>query len=146
MKPKDTLRTTTYSVQETRELGAKVADTARAGEVYALVGELGAGKTEFVRGFVAALNPESTVQSPSFSILNIYQTPRFPVYHFDFYRLADPDELVEIGFDDYVRGDGVCLIEWADKFPDQLPPAIVTTVIFTHKSTTERVVEVSTAG
>jgi tRNA threonylcarbamoyladenosine biosynthesis protein TsaE len=137
------MKTTTHSVRETRELAAKAADRAQSGEVYALVGELGTGKTEFVRGFVAAINPRAAVQSPSFSILNIYQAPRFPVYHFDFYRLGSADELLEIGFDDYVRGDGVCLIEWADKFLDHIPPEAMTLVNFTHKGHAERVIEMS---
>jgi tRNA threonylcarbamoyladenosine biosynthesis protein TsaE len=86
-----------------------------------LEGDLGAGKTEFVRGFVAALAPSAAVKSPSFSILNIYETARFPVYHFDFYRLADASELLEIGFDEYVSGRGVCCIEWGTMFPEVLP-------------------------
>lgn len=114
-----------HSVQETRAFGAQVATTAQPGDVFALEGELGCGKTEFVRGFVEALcglsAAASTVRSPTFSIINIHETPEFPVYHFDFYRLKKIEELVEIGYYDCIRADGVSLIEWADMFPDALP-------------------------
>ena len=82
---------------------------------------MGAGKTEFVRGLVAALGGQAVVRSPSFPILNIYQTTNLPVYHFDFYRMSDSDELDEIGFYEYISGDGLCLIEWGTMFADILP-------------------------
>jgi tRNA threonylcarbamoyladenosine biosynthesis protein TsaE len=111
------------SVDATRELGARTAKTAGAGDCFALEGELGAGKTEFVRGFVAALNPAAAVKSPGFSICNIYETDEYPVYHFDFYRLSAASELGETGFDEYASaGVGVCLVEWGTRFPDVLPP------------------------
>jgi tRNA threonylcarbamoyladenosine biosynthesis protein TsaE len=109
------------SVEETRAVGALAAQRSQPGDVWALTGDLGCGKTEFVRGFTAALLPGSLVRSPTFTILNIYDTPRFPVYHFDFYRVKSPQELFEIGFGEYVLGSGVCLIEWADMFPNSLP-------------------------
>lgn len=110
------------SVNDTRAIGARLAGSAAAGDVFALEGDLGTGKTEFVRGFVSSLEGRPAVRSPSFSIVNIYQTPRFPVYHFDFYRLADASELRETGFDEYSSADGVCLIEWGTRFPGALPP------------------------
>ena len=116
------MTTRTASVDATRALGARAAAGARAGDCYALDGELGAGKTEFVRGFVAALNPAAAVKSPSFSICNIYETEKFPVCHFDFYRLSSSAELGETGFDEYASGTGVCLVEWGTKFPEVLPP------------------------
>jgi tRNA threonylcarbamoyladenosine biosynthesis protein TsaE len=109
------------SVAETRALGARTAAATLPGDVYALEGDLGAGKTEFVRGFVGALSEKVTVRSPSFSILNLYETPAFIVCHFDFYRLADVSELEEIGFSEYVTGGAVCLIEWGTLFPGALP-------------------------
>ncbi|HUI92309.1 MAG TPA: tRNA (adenosine(37)-N6)-threonylcarbamoyltransferase complex ATPase subunit type 1 TsaE [Chitinivibrionales bacterium] len=109
-----------HSVEETRKAGARVARTAGAGDVFALTGELGTGKTEFVRGFVEALCGPAAVRSPTFSIVNIHDAPDFPVYHFDFYRLKKKDELQEIGFYEYVTG-GVTIIEWADMFPEVLP-------------------------
>ncbi|MBN2035370.1 MAG: tRNA (adenosine(37)-N6)-threonylcarbamoyltransferase complex ATPase subunit type 1 TsaE [Chitinispirillaceae bacterium] len=111
----------TNSVRETRRQGARMAALARPGDVYALEGELGAGKTEFVRGFVGALSSGAAVKSPSFSLLDSYSTPAFSVHHFDFYRLSDPSELTEIGFDDCAGSDSVCLIEWGTLFPDVLP-------------------------
>lgn len=110
------------SVGDTRAFGGRLAAGCRGGECIAIEGALGAGKTEFVRGFAAFLDPHVAVKSPSFSILNIYETPRFPVYHFDFYRIADAAELFEIGFAEYASGDGVCLIEWGTLFPEVLPP------------------------
>jgi tRNA threonylcarbamoyladenosine biosynthesis protein TsaE len=107
-----------------------MAAKARAGEVYALIGPLGAGKTEFVRGFVAALAPGAPVRSPSFTLLNVYDTPRFPIYHFDFYRISQPSELTELGLDEYLTGEGVCLIEWADMFMDELGRDTVCVVRF----------------
>lgn len=115
------MKTVTCGVRETRDLGARLADDAKEGDCYVLEGDLGAGKTEFVRGFVAALAKPVSVKSPSFAILNIYETDRFPVYHFDFYRLSDASELFEIGFEEYVSGNGVCLIEWGTMFPAVLP-------------------------
>ena len=109
------------SVAAMRALGAQTAASAHAGDIYVLEGELGAGKTEFVRGFVASIAPQAAVRSPSFSILNIYETSRFPVYHFDFYRLRNAAELREIGFDDYASGEGICLVEWGTLFPEVLP-------------------------
>jgi len=116
------MKTAAVSVEATRALGARTAAAAKAGECYALEGELGAGKTEFVRGFVTALDQHAVVKSPSFSILNIYKTARFTVYHFDFYRLSRAAELGEIGFDEYASADGVCLIEWGTLFLEHLPP------------------------
>jgi tRNA threonylcarbamoyladenosine biosynthesis protein TsaE len=110
-----------HSVQETRQFGSDIAKTARAGDVFALVGELGSGKTEFVRGFVSALCGQSAVRSPTFSIINIHETPEFPIFHFDFYRLRNREELVEIGYYDCIRSNGICLIEWADMFVEVLP-------------------------
>ena len=112
------------SVEETRRAGARLAASAKAGDIYALIGELGTGKTEFVRGFVASLCAGCAVRSPTFTLVNIYDTPAYPVYHFDFYRLKKAEELIEIGFHEYVQGDGVCFIEWADMFPEAIPSAV----------------------
>jgi tRNA threonylcarbamoyladenosine biosynthesis protein TsaE len=106
--------------EETHSIGSQVAMQSNSGDVYVLDGDLGTGKTEFVRGFVSFFGAEN-VRSPSFSILNIYQTEKFPVYHFDFYRLSKSSELDNIGFEEYVCGDGVCLIEWGTLFPEVLP-------------------------
>jgi tRNA threonylcarbamoyladenosine biosynthesis protein TsaE len=109
------------SVEETRRIGAALALKIHSGDVFALDGDLGTGKTEFVRGLVGALGGDVTVRSPSFSVINMYQTTKMPVYHFDFYRMVDSEELFEIGFHEYINGDGICLIEWGTMFPDVLP-------------------------
>ena len=105
-----------------------------------VTGPYGAGKTEFVRGFVGVLNPKARVRSPSFSLCNIYETRQFPVYHFDFYRLTDATELGEIGFDEYVSGDGVCLVEWGTLFPEILPPR-APVIRFIDRGTDRREIE-----
>jgi tRNA threonylcarbamoyladenosine biosynthesis protein TsaE len=131
-----------YSVAETRQLGEKLANKILPGDVFALEGDLGTGKTEFVRGLVAALGGDVKVRSPSFSIINIYQTNKIPVYHFDFYRMADSSELLEIGFNEYTAGDGICLLEWGTMFKDVLPDG--TKIIrFTDNGLTKRIIESS---
>ena len=117
------LRERTTSAAETRALGARLAKIAKIGDAFSLDGDLGSGKTEFVRGFVEALSGDVPVRSPTFSIVNTYQTPKFPVYHFDFYRIEDKREFLSIGLDEYIYGDGVCLIEWGTMFNESLPEA-----------------------
>ena len=114
---------TAASVEDTRRFGSRVAAIAVPDDVFALDGDLGTGKTEFVRGFVGALAPAVIVRSPSFALVHRYVTPAFPVFHFDFYRLSDVSELIEIGFEEYLSGNGVCIIEWATMFTDALPAA-----------------------
>jgi tRNA threonylcarbamoyladenosine biosynthesis protein TsaE len=116
-----TVQIRTRSVEETRAAGARLAAACSPGDVFGLVGELGAGKTEFVRGMVEALAPGAEVRSPTFTLINTYQTPSFPIHHFDFYRLKSVDDFGEIGLDEYLAGDGVCVIEWADRFSEVLP-------------------------
>lgn len=112
---------TSTSVAETREIGARLASRAKKGDVYALDGDLGCGKTELVRGFIGYFDQSIIVRSPSFSIVNTYLAGGFQVYHFDFYRLGEAGELFEIGFDEYTGSDGICIIEWASMFPEVLP-------------------------
>ena len=109
------------SPDETRAIGARLAKETNDGTIYALIGSLGSGKTEFVRGFVAALSPDAAVCSPSFTIVNTYPTSKFIIHHFDFYRIKKADELIEIGYHEYINNDTVCVIEWADMFPEVLP-------------------------
>jgi tRNA threonylcarbamoyladenosine biosynthesis protein TsaE len=130
------------SVEETRRVGAQLAATARAGDIFALSGELGTGKTELVRGFVAALSDSCAVRSPSFTIVNIYETPAFPVFHFDFYRIKKAEELIEIGFNEYIQGEGVCFIEWADLFPQAIPTD-ARQIQFIDKGNGQRFIELS---
>ena len=109
------------SEQETRALGRALAETAKPGDVFALTGDLGTGKTAFAKGFAAGLGVTETVNSPSFTILQEYRDGRLPFYHFDVYRIEETEELFEIGFSEYLSGDGVCLIEWADMVPELIP-------------------------
>ncbi len=112
----------THSEEETIESGARFARRLSPGEVVALIGELGTGKTRFIKGICRGLGVEEHVASPTFTIVNEYKGSLFPIYHFDFYRMKTLRELREIGFDEYLDGDGVCLIEWADRVADALPP------------------------
>ena len=107
--------------QETFALGEKIGQEAKPGDIYALLGDLGVGKTVFTKGFAKGLGIEEHVNSPTFTILQVYDEGRLPLYHFDVYRIGDPEEMDEIGYEDYVYGDGVCLIEWANLIEEILP-------------------------
>ena len=111
----------TNSPRETKELGKKMAERAKPGDVFTLVGDLGVGKTVFTQGIAEGLGIEEPVNSPTFTIVQGYEGGRMPFYHFDVYRIGDPEEMDEIGFDDYIYGDGLCLIEWADLIEEILP-------------------------
>ena len=109
------------SADETLAAGRSYGQKARKGDVFALTGDLGSGKTQFVKGFVAALESNAEVTSPTFVLVHEYVDGRLPVYHFDFYRLENRDAVLRLGFDEYVFGDGVSVIEWADRHPDLIP-------------------------
>lgn len=111
----------TYSAGETFELGRQIGQHAKAGEVYTLIGDLGVGKTVLTQGVAAGLDIEEPVNSPTFTIIQIYEEGRLPFYHFDVYRIGDVEEMDEIGYEDYFYGDGVCLIEWANLIQEILP-------------------------
>jgi tRNA threonylcarbamoyladenosine biosynthesis protein TsaE len=113
---------TSRSPAETFAHGQSVADALKPGAVLALRGDLGAGKTHFVKGIAAGLGASpDDVTSPTFTLVHEYIGGRLPVFHFDLYRLDDADEVLRIGLDDYLAEDGVVIIEWADKFPELLP-------------------------
>jgi tRNA threonylcarbamoyladenosine biosynthesis protein TsaE len=113
---------TTESVEETRALGTRLAETLDAGSVLALYGDLGTGKTHLVKGIAEGLGlPPSAVRSPTFTILHTYEEGLRPLYHFDAYRVQTPDEFVELGFEEYVHGSGITCIEWADRVDSLLP-------------------------
>ena len=109
--------------------GRMLGESAAPGQVYALVGDLGVGKTVFTKGFAEGLGIEEPVNSPTFTILQIYEEGRLPLYHFDVYRIEEPEEMEEVGFDDYIYGDGVCLIEWANRIEEILPGETIYVVI-----------------
>lgn len=102
-------------------LGEEIARNLQAGDILALVGDLGAGKTHFSKGIVTGLESDDVVTSPTFALVNEYRSGRLPVFHFDFYRLDSIEELEQIGWEEYLEEDGVLLVEWADKFPESLP-------------------------
>lgn len=111
----------TRSPEETYRFGVKLGREAKAGEVYTLVGDLGVGKTLFTQGFAEGLEIKEPISSPTFTIVQEYEGGRLPFYHFDVYRIGDVEEMDEIGFDDYVSGEGVSLIEWANLIEEILP-------------------------
>lgn len=111
----------THSDQETRELGKEMGQKAFPGQVICLIGDLGTGKTIFTKGFAEGLGITEPVSSPTFTILQSYEEGRMPFYHFDVYRIGSVEEMEEIGFDDCIFGEGVCMIEWADLIEEILP-------------------------
>lgn len=110
-----------FSPQDTYELGKRIGETAGAGSVITLIGDLGVGKTVFTQGLAAGLGITEPVNSPTFTIVQIYEGGRLPFYHFDVYRIGDVSEMDEIGYEDCFYGEGVCLIEWADLISEILP-------------------------
>ena len=119
----------TFSPEETFEFGKELGKQAKAGTVICLDGELGVGKTVFTQGFAAGLEIEEPVNSPTFTILQIYEEGRLPLYHFDVYRIEEPEEMDEIGYEDYFYGDGVCLIEWASMIGELIPETAIQVTI-----------------
>lgn len=111
----------THSPGETRAFGERLARQLRAGDVLLLEGNLGAGKSELTRGIARGLGVTDTVTSPSFTILNVYEDGRVPLYHFDWYRLQSAEELYEMGMDEYLGGDGVAVVEWPSQCPEAIP-------------------------
>lgn len=112
---------TALTREDTQALGKRLSAGLRPGDVILLSGRMGAGKSEFARGVARGLGIVSAVPSPSFTILNVYNEGRLPLYHFDWYRIGDESELTDMGLDEYIGGDGVCLIEWHERAEDLLP-------------------------
>lgn len=110
----------TFSAGETEKYGRKIGDILQPGDAVCLIGELGAGKTAFVSGIAKALGIKEYITSPTFTIVNEY-FGKMPLYHFDVYRIENPEELYDIGYDEYINGSGVTVIEWADRIEDMLP-------------------------
>ena len=111
----------TNSDTQTYSVGMELAQTAQPGMVYALLGDLGVGKTVFTKGFAKGLGVIEEVNSPTFTILQIYEEGRLPFYHFDVYRIGDIEEMDEIGYEDCFYGKGVCLVEWANLIQELMP-------------------------
>lgn len=119
----------TNSAGETFSLGKKIGEQALPGQIYTLVGDLGVGKTVFTQGIAAGLGIEEPISSPTFTIIQEYESGRLPFYHFDVYRIGDIEEMEEIGYDDYFFGEGVTMIEWANLIEELLPDSIISVKI-----------------
>lgn len=117
------------SAKNTYDIAKKLGEKACAGDVVCLIGDLGVGKTLFSQGFAKGLGIEESVNSPTFTIVQVYEEGRLPLYHFDVYRIDDSEEMEEIGFSEMIYGEGVCLIEWADRISDILPEHYTNIVI-----------------
>ena len=111
----------TFSPKETFQVGVELAKKAIPGQVYTLIGDLGVGKTVLTQGMADGLGIEEPVNSPTFTIIQVYEEGRMPFYHFDVYRIGDVEEMDEIGYEDYFYGEGLCLIEWANLIEEILP-------------------------
>lgn len=111
----------TRNAEETFEVGKKIGEEARAGQVFTLIGDLGVGKTVFTQGLAKGLGIEEPISSPTFTIVQVYEEGRLPLYHFDVYRIGDVEEMEEIGYEDYFYGEGVTLIEWSNLIEEILP-------------------------
>jgi tRNA threonylcarbamoyladenosine biosynthesis protein TsaE len=129
------------SQDETEAIGRRLAEHIGVGSVLALKGDLGSGKTSFVKGLVAGLGSSAGVTSPTFTILHEYRGGRLPVYHFDFFRVEDRQSVKGLGVDDYFFGDGISVIEWADRFPEFIPEQ-ARWILFEIKSENQRAISV----
>lgn len=119
----------TNSPEETFDLARCLGEETQPGTVYTLTGDLGVGKTVFAQGLARGLGIEEAINSPTFTIVQVYDEGRLPFYHFDVYRIGDIEEMEEIGYEDYFYGDGVCLVEWAELIEELLPQKRVALVI-----------------
>ncbi len=111
-----------FSAEETAALGVRLGQEAQPGEVYTLIGDLGVGKTVLTQGIAQGLGITEPVCSPTFTIVQVYEEGRMPFYHFDVYRIGDLEEMDEIGYEDFFYGNGLTMIEWADRIRELLPP------------------------
>ena len=127
------------SASESEAIGRHFAKEVDAGSILALKGELGSGKTQFTKGLVAGLGSSVPVTSPTFTIIHEYTGGRLPVYHFDFFRLENRESVVQLGLDNYFFGDGISVIEWADRFPELIPDQ-ARWILFEIKSESTRMI------
>lgn len=118
-----------FSAQDTFWAGEEIGKQAKPGQIYTLNGDLGVGKTVFTKGIAQGLGITEPVNSPTFTIVQVYEEGRLPLYHFDVYRIGDVEEMDEIGYEDYFYGEGVCLIEWAELIQEILPDNIISVTI-----------------
>ena len=118
----------TNSPAETERIGAFLAEKLKPGTVIAYRGDLGAGKTAFTRGVALGLGAKEQVTSPTYTIVNEYLSGKYPLFHFDMYRLASSDDLFDIGWEDYLDRGGICAVEWSENVADAMEKAIVVTI------------------
>jgi tRNA threonylcarbamoyladenosine biosynthesis protein TsaE len=118
-----------FKMEDTFALGKKLGEDAKPGQAFCLLGDLGTGKTVFTQGFANGLGILEPVNSPTFTIVQVYEEGRLPFYHFDVYRIEDIEEMYEIGYEDYFYGNGVCLIEWSNLIEELLPAERTTITI-----------------
>ncbi len=119
----------TMSPEETYELGKRIGKKIQSGQIVCLDGDLGVGKTIFTQGVAAGLDITESVNSPTFTIVQVYDEGRLPLYHFDVYRIGDPEEMYEIGYEEYFFGNGVCLIEWSTLIEELIPETAAKVII-----------------
>ena len=118
----------THSPEQTEKVGAALGKLLKPGAVIAYQGDLGAGKTAFTRGVACGLGAKESVTSPTYTIVNEYLSGKYPLFHFDMYRLASADDLFDIGWEDYLDRGGVCAVEWSENVADAMEGAIVVTI------------------
>lgn len=128
--------------QETKDFGIKLAESLEPGDIIALTGDLGAGKTTLSKAIALGLGVTETITSPTFTIVCEYDTGRLPLYHFDVYRIHDSEELFEIGFEEYLHKKGVCLIEWANLLEEGMLPKAIKINIEYGSEETERILSI----
>ena len=132
--------------KDTEKLGENIGQKVQPGTVIALIGDLGTGKTTLTKSIARGLGVTETVTSPTFNIIREYKSGRLPLYHFDVYRIGDPDEMFELGYEEYFYGDGVCVVEWADIIEELLPEDAVVITIDRGASDEEREYEIEGAA
>ena len=125
--------------EETRAFGLELGASLRKGDIVALIGDLGTGKTALTKYIAEGLGIQEVITSPTFTIVQEYRQGRLPLYHFDVYRIGDPEEMYELGYEEYFYGDGVCVIEWADLIEELLPEYTKTIRIEYGKNQEERI-------
>ena len=118
----------THSPEQTEKVGAALGKQLKPGAVIAYQGDLGAGKTAFTRGVACGLGAKESVTSPTYTIVNEYLSGKYPLFHFDMYRLASADDLFDIGWEDYLDRGGVCAVEWSENVADAMEGAIIVTI------------------
>ncbi len=136
------LKYITHNPEETQALGEHLAQKLKPGSIVAFTGDLGSGKTTFISGLAAGLHIEENITSPTFTIVNEYEDGTLPLFHFDMYRLQSEDELFDIGWDDYLRRDGVCAVEWTENISDAIDSDVIRVSLLRGDNDNVRFIEI----